>query len=698
MSFLVGLMTGYLNEDTEIMRNQAEYDREQAKTKQALAQELEKEKRVLNQELMKKAITAQYTGFAEYSKKFADGKVAAIPNAQAIVEANIQSIKLTGRPVFDFSSLLQTLDDAEKFNMTFGSGAHAIKTHIDFDKTPSYNNAEALVGFFNGRGNDPQFINKLSMQTPSEKVATLSAITRAENKFKNEYFGQITKGGWNPETTPKKVPTLDGDRYKGLINVKTALGAAIGGPSSIDSKIATYEASMNVSNNEKGMDTYFFIRDNSGNTETPMGITIDKQYEDGFSKVTNKLVPNGNKKAAGYYYANVRDIKDMMGSKLKANDVQNLFFNSVKLANFNGAEGLDPDRRLYKYDDKEILYWYNKVYDGKLVKPGDIDLAAAVLMPSMSYANEGMKNEFDSETTSLTFQNFAVNFFKGKIPPTQVDKISKAFNEMKTRATDLKDSEQDIIRIIKLTDEKNETEAFSQLKAFAYGTLSLSEGFLGDLLTSIFGSADERVLKTDGSLYDNGKKSITADYLKTLQDRISNAPNSELAELEAIRISVAFKMARAADPSGRLSNQDIELQLRKLGGGLFQTPSMALTKLNTVLRDIRRGRKVLDVIVNFGRSGDYMTKNDQRFFDGIITANELYNRKEAIDNNVNNKAKDTGEIQPNQFRKTTTGIYQDSVHIGPDLNYYNVPNYAKGDFSIYTLIPDNELEKYKKKP
>ena len=65
---------------------------------------------------------------------------------------------------------------------------------------------------------------------------------------------------------------------------------------SIDSKIATYEASMNVSNNEKGMDTYFFIRDNSGDTETPMGISIDKQYEDGFSKVTNKLVPNGNKK------------------------------------------------------------------------------------------------------------------------------------------------------------------------------------------------------------------------------------------------------------------------------------------------------------------------------------------------------------------------------------------------------------------
>ena len=139
-------------------------------------------------------------------------------------------------------------------------------------------------------------------------------------------------------------------------------------------------------------------------------------------------------------------------------------------------------------------------------------------MPSMSYANEGMKEEFDSQTTSITFQNYAVNFFKGKNTLTQVEKIQKAFNEMKTTATNLKDSEQDIIRIINLTDEKNETEAFSQLKAFAYGTLSLSEGFLGDLLTSIFGSADERVLKTDGSLYDNGKKSITADYLENFKN------------------------------------------------------------------------------------------------------------------------------------------------------------------------------------
>ena len=39
--------------------------------------------------------------------------------------------------------------------------------------------------------------------------------------------------------------------------------------------------------------------------------------------------------------------------------------------------------------------------------------------------------------------------------------------------------------------------------------------------------------------------------------------------IEAIKISLAFKMARAADPSGRLSNQDVEAQYVRLGRPTF---------------------------------------------------------------------------------------------------------------------------------
>jgi len=55
-----------------------------------------------------------------------------------------------------------------------------------------------------------------------------------------------------------------------------------------------------------------------------------------------------------------------------------------------------------------------------------------------------------------------------------------------------------------------------------------------------------------------------------------------ISEAEAIRLTLAAKMARAVDPSGRLSNQDFEIQLRRLGDGSFTTYGEIVTKLKTV--------------------------------------------------------------------------------------------------------------------
>ena len=57
---------------------------------------------------------------------------------------------------------------------------------------------------------------------------------------------------------------------------------------------------------------------------------------------------------------------------------------------------------------------------------------------------------------------------------------------------------------------------------------------------------------------------------------------NNISEAEAIRLTLAAKMARAVDPSGRLSNQDFEIQLRRLGDGAFTTYGEIITKLKTV--------------------------------------------------------------------------------------------------------------------
>lgn len=72
------------------------------------------------------------------------------------------------------------------------------------------------------------------------------------------------------------------------------------------------------------------------------------------------------------------------------------------------------------------------------------------------------------------------------------------------------------------------------------------------------------------------------DLQAVIQKVRPNINLSNISEAEAIRLTLAAKMARAVDPSGRLSNQDFEIQLRRLGDGAFTTYSEIATKLKTV--------------------------------------------------------------------------------------------------------------------
>ena len=63
---------------------------------------------------------------------------------------------------------------------------------------------------------------------------------------------------------------------------------------------------------------------------------------------------------------------------------------------------------------------------------------------------------------------------------------------------------------------------------------------------------------------------------------------ADLSEADAIRLSLAAKMARAIDPAGRLSNQDFEIQLRRLGGSSLDTPAAIARKLKTVRAEFER--------------------------------------------------------------------------------------------------------------
>lgn len=93
---------------------------------------------------------------------------------------------------------------------------------------------------------------------------------------------------------------------------------------------------------------------------------------------------------------------------------------------------------------------------------------------------------------------------------------------------------------------------------------------------------------------------------------------------EAIMLTLAADMARAVDPAGRLSNQDFEVQLRKLGASrIFQAKTVELAQLQEVIEDFEAKMKRIDQInaVMGTASDNFLTERELQ----ILYANKKLN-------------------------------------------------------------------------
>jgi hypothetical protein len=93
----------------------------------------------------------------------------------------------------------------------------------------------------------------------------------------------------------------------------------------------------------------------------------------------------------------------------------------------------------------------------------------------------------------------------------------------------------------------------------------------------------------------NTEKNTTVESLGQIASKyVTSAKN--LSEIDSLKISLAAQMARALDPSGRLSNQDFEVQLQRLGQIGWTTGKVqAQAGLNVVIKQFEddRGRLVI---------------------------------------------------------------------------------------------------------
>lgn len=164
---------------------------------------------------------------------------------------------------------------------------------------------------------------------------------------------------------------------------------------------------------------------------------------------------------------------------------------------------------------------------------------------------------------------------------------------------------------------------------FLYGTVGPS-GFISQLISS----------QNWNTSFENGPQKNEHDvavdrYQKEINYAYSQDKSGQLGRIAALRIGLAFTLARAADPSGRLSNQDIDIQLARLGGGAgFKDKSSSLARINQVIDETRDLQSFYKVFADLPKGN--ITKTKMLEIDGAVVAYNLrkFHQRHEIVNGV----------------------------------------------------------------
>lgn len=138
----------------------------------------------------------------------------------------------------------------------------------------------------------------------------------------------------------------------------------------------------------------------------------------------------------------------------------------------------------------------------------------------------------------------------------------------------------------------------------------------------------------------NTEKNTTVESLEKIANKyVTSATN--LSEIDSLKISLAAQMARALDPSGRLSNQDFEVQLQRLGQvGWTTGKTQAQASLNVVIKQFEAERGRLVILNNVSNAPSFGPREAR-----IIQADKIV--QDAIDSYRKSMFSDGGaDTQP----------------------------------------------------
>ena len=208
------------------------------------------------------------------------------------------------------------------------------------------------------------------------------------------------------------------------------------------------------------------------------------------------------------------------------------------------------------------------------------------------------------------------------------------------------------------------------------------------------GGSVDQIFKADvtGNLYTGDTGTVNPNDPKyTTQAMLQETTNGffgkkageALSRIEAAKVALAISMARAADPSGRLSNQDFEVQLARLGqtGFFGDTIPQMKEKLKLIAEQFRGDLRRVEVLNTF--ASDDLTPESIK----ILEADRQVQR--ALDAYTLNNLRGTRvdrSIKADTPEEAPIGVEGLSVYPGVTQKGTGATVYRDDSYNVYVIV------------
>jgi hypothetical protein len=503
----------------------------------------------------------------------------------------------------DFTTLAGIVNKKElEYNTTIAGGGETLGFMSNFGKNPNENTGIQLLNEVANMGDAS--VEKLK-QNPALRNALEGQINAARGVIDNSIAGETLKSGQGVDKILPYDYDLLNPFYEKLEETAPKQTEAT----------ANGVADAITKNTGEPVDSVVVFNDG---VQT---ITFETAEQKNALNLVAKGLNTTPANAANAFIDSLKDVP-FLTQQQKAN----LFVASVKIGAIPGIAGMDPDENLKKMTsqklDQALQVMLDAVGDPNLSSENTFNNLVIALTPYMTppQRKEVIVAGRKAQSLGSSRNDYVLN---------AAENIYKTFGEL-AQAAEKNDTTYGQLLSFRDTLVKNPDSvfAYSSFKATTRAVIDIGKGFADDAVGFFFRGEEK-----EGETYftDTDQLNNFVNQRVEQQRRLGEkvGQGSLFAELEAMRISLAFQLARAADPSGRLSNQDIEVQLIRLGSN-FRTKEDAVAALNVVIRDVKRERDRLNALVQLGGQGD-ITDAEAREIDASIAVTKLItNRNDMI--------------------------------------------------------------------